>query len=99
MNIFQIKAEIAAKCGVAVPNLVMVRQLTEDKQPTEWLSHWDNDNRIRVTMHEDVFKKIQADPKKCTGLAIKKSIEEATDERAAYTRIIVITPQHIVGTF
>ena len=98
MNIVQLKTELSTKCGVQFPTLTMVRQLAEDQTPTEWLSHWDNDNRIRVTMHQDVFGKIKADPK-FNGLALKKELVEATEIRAAYTRFVVITPKNIEGVF
>lgn len=99
MNIQQIKSAIATSLGIQLPNLVMVRQLDETtKAPQPWLSHWDNDNRVRVTMHEDVFNRIKAKPEEA-GLAFKKSIVEATPERAAYTRVVVITPENIEATF
>lgn len=98
MNIEQIKSAIAANMGVSLPNLIMVRQFNEDKVPQPWLSHWDNDHRIRVTMHEDVFNQIKADTSKA-GLAFKKEVVEATSERAAYTRFVVITPANIEATF
>jgi hypothetical protein len=72
------------------------------KQP--WLSHWDNANRIRITMHEEIFVKLMAN-KAMGGLAIKfeqiaaepaKGDQEARD---AYKRYVVITPLHIEGTF
>ena len=99
MNIQQIKTEIATKCKVQLPNLVMVRQLNEQKEPTEWLSYWDNDSRLRITMHEEVFGKIKADPKNFTGMAIKKELVAATEDRDAYTRVIIITPKNIEAVF
>lgn len=99
MNIVQIKAEVAAKTGFPCPNLQMVRQFEEDgTTPTQWLSSWDNTNRIRVTMHEDVLNKVKAEPE-FTGLALKTEIVPATADRAAYTRMVVITPLHIEATF
>ena len=97
MNIQQIKAEISAKSGVQFPNLSMVRQFDEQGVKQPWLSHWDNDNRIRVVMHEEVFEDIKSNPAKAD-LALKKEVVEATDDRAAYTRFVVITPKNIEGT-
>lgn len=93
MDIQQIKDQIGLK------NLVMVRQFEQDTNtPTPWLSHWENDSRIRVTMHEEVFNQIKADPEK-SGLAVKKELIHANGERAEYIRFVVITPRNIEGTF
>lgn len=99
MNILQLKTDLTASLKVPITQLTMVRQFEEDKStPTPWLSHWDNDNRIRVTMHEDILKTLKENPK-FPGLAYKKEIVEATEQRAAYTRIVVITPRNIEATF
>lgn len=99
MDIEQLKAAIARDTGIAVPVLMMVRQLDQNtEEPQPWLSHWDNANRLRITMHEDIFNQIKADKTK-QGLAYKKELVTATPERDAYTRIVVITPQNIEATF
>lgn len=95
MNITQLKADINAKHGTKLTSLNMVRQFDETgklKQP--WLSHWDNDNRVRITMHEDVLKQVQENPS-MEGLAAKVEIVPETPERASYTRLVVITPKNI----
>ena len=110
MNIQQIKQQISAITGVPIIALNMVRQMTQETQgtetpePTEWLSHWDNDNRIRVTMHENVLKTIKDDPK-VNVLALKNTLVEAEGQpgddayRAAYRRFVVITPNFIEASF
>lgn len=99
MDIKQIKAELAAKLGFAIPNLQMVRQFEQDETtPAPWLSHWDNDHRVRVVMHEDVFKQIVADQNFNT-LALKYEEIPATTERESYKRFVVITPRNIEATF
>ena len=40
--------------------LSMVRQFSKDGVKQEWLSHWDNDRRIRVSMHQNVFEIINS---------------------------------------
>lgn len=104
MNITQIKAAISAVTGHPLPFLQFTTQLDQDKNPTPWVSHWDNINRIRVTMHEEVLKAIK-DDLTFSGLAYK--IEQVQPEpdattgeaKSPYTRIILITPKNIVGTF
>lgn len=100
MNIVDIKAAIAAKTGFPLPHLTMVRQMEQDKpeEKTEWLSHWDNDNRVRVVMHQDILESIKANPEMAT-LAFKYEEVPETTDRAAYKRFVVITPKNIEATF
>lgn len=98
MNIVQVKEKLSEKTGIKFNELNMKDQLNEDKTPTGWVSHWENDGRIRVVMHKDVLAKIVAD-KNFNGLALKDAeVVEATPERAAYTKFFVITPQDILAT-
>lgn len=92
MNIAQIKTQIGQ------PILNMARQLDEQEVPQPWVSHWDNDNRVRVTMHDDVFNTILAD-KLFDKLAYKKEVVLANEKRAEYTRYVVITPKQLLATF
>lgn len=104
MTIAQVKAEIASKSKTVVATLNMVRQLDKENKPSEWLQHWDNDTRIRIVMHQDVFEQIKAN-RDFEGLAVKPAIQvdAHTDEKgkevAAYTKYFVITPKNIEATF
>lgn len=106
MNINHIKLQVAADTNqVPVPVLNMVRQINQEtKEPTPWLTHWDNANRRRVVMHEEVFTKIVSDPT-FNGLALKFEMvtpeaAEGEEEKSPYSRHIVIIPKaEIVGTF
>lgn len=51
--------EIKKQLGLVVLN--MVRQFDEQGNKTVWVSHWDNDRRIGVTMHESVMGVIKVD--------------------------------------
>lgn len=90
MNISELKAVIG------LGSLLMVRQTEQDdaKTPTDWLSHWDNDKRIRVTMHQDVLAKIKAEPN-FNGLALKPKELVSPEGKAPYTRYIVIIPANV----
>lgn len=99
MNINDIKTQIG------LSHLLLVRQMDQVNPTvkTEWLSHWDNDKRVRVTMHQDVLARIQADPTK-PGLGLKKELVLAHNRAdgsavADYTRYVVITPANIEATF
>lgn len=89
MNIQEIKAKTEQT------TLAFQRQLTEDNQQTQWLSHWDNDKRIRVSAHEDVITKIKAD-NNCKDLALKMEVVQPADaSKPTYTRFVIITPKNI----
>lgn len=92
MDINMIKATIATITGKPLLSLDMSRQLDVDKKPTQWYSYWDNDNRIRVVMHEDIFAKLKADKTAVTGLALKPVAIVVPDGKPSYMRFVVITP-------
>lgn len=99
MTTLEIKALINAKEGIVLPTLSFQRQFGEDKvTPQPWVSHWDNDHRIRITMHEDVMAILKANPMR-GDLAVKDELVAATDTRAQYKRYIIIVPKNIEYTF
>lgn len=98
MNITSVKQQIAESTGIQLPTLMLSRQKDENAVPQPWLSYWDNDKRVRITMHDDVANKIAANPT-FDGLAYKKELVAAKGERAEYTRFVVITPTSVVHTF
>lgn len=103
MNISEIKAAISAKVGTVIGTLSMVRQFDADptdatkKVASPWVSHWDNDARIRITMHEDIMNQLKTNPAK-SDLAIKYELVQPAD-KAPYHRFVVITPKDIEATF
>ena len=109
MNIQELIEEVGSilfGAGKSLPKLTMVTQF-EDKEktkPTKYVSHWDNANRIRVVMHEDIMELIKADVN-YNGLGYKE-IEtitpvtaEGVEGKEPYTRIIIITPRNIRASF
>ena len=98
MTITDLKTTVAEKASIKLPTLMLSRQLDENKVPQPWLSHWDNDGRVRITMHEDVAKKIKEDPK-FDGLAFKYEEVPAKEDRLAYRRFVVINPTSVEMTF
>lgn len=98
MNIQEIKQNISAQTGKPFPKLDMARQLTEDKLPTSWYSHWDNVNRVRVVMHEDIFNKL-VENTSMEGLALKPMDTVTPEGKPPYTRFVVITPTSIEASF
>lgn len=99
MNIQQIKVQIAQENNVVITALDLVRQFEDEAKtvPTDWLSAWIPEKRIRVAMHQDVLATIKTNPIMDT-LALKKEVVDAHDATEEYTRYIVITPKHIVAS-
>ena len=111
MTIQQIKTKVSTQLGFTLVALNMVRQFEDEAKtiPQLWLSHWEDDHRVRVVMHQEVFDVIKADPKTDV-LAVKYEFLPEQEEvavdgkvtvqyRAAYHRFVVITPKHIEACF
>jgi hypothetical protein len=106
MTISEIKAEISLKAGIpSIGTLSLSRQFAEDStpenpKPTEWLSYWNNEHRVRVIMHEDVAKQIATTPN-FAALAVKpmEIVQPEDASKPPYKRFIVITPTNVEFTF
>jgi hypothetical protein len=108
MNINQLKPNMASAISAvlgkpySLPEINLYTQVDKDTQvQTEFLSHWDDIERVRITMHQDILAKIKADPT-FSGLAFKKP-EVVTPQAGAksektYLHVIVITPNNIAAT-
>lgn len=98
-SILQIKASIG------VDTLVFLQQPSSENKEvmTDWVAHWDDTNRIRVVMHNDVLAVAKADPTAPKFLLKKEAVaahKSATGDLVAeYTRFVIITPRNIVATF
>jgi len=51
-------AEIKSKLNIAALELNTAKD-SNDK-PTDWMRHWDNDNRIAVSIHKELVAEIKA---------------------------------------
>lgn len=106
MNISQLKVAIAASVashipGFTLPLLQLNTQVDKDDETktTDWVSHWDDTNRVRISMPREVMAKVIAD-KEFAGLAFKKpEIVPAHGDVAQYLRVTIITPTSIEATF
>ncbi len=77
MDILQVKSQI----GVA--SLELNTALDKDGQATEWMRHWDNDNRVSVSIHKDLVAKLKAQGTKIKSLGLQT--EKREGEQGAYT--------------
>ena len=73
--------------------LKLVRQLDENKEKTKWLSHWDAENRVRVTINESVFNKINENRKlNILEMKVKNIISKQTGIQYARYRAFILSP-------
>ncbi len=75
MTLTDLKSTISQTFGfplVAMNLQAQVDLQTGDINP-EWVSHWENTKRVRITLHTEVLAHIKADPK-CNNLAFKQSV-------------------------
>ena len=87
MNISEIKSQL----GYSALNLNTAND--SDGNPTPWMRHWDNDNRIAVSIHKDTIAKIQSeDP---STLAIQSEVRTGAQGDYVAKRIVMYTPAEL----
>ena len=89
MNLAQIKTEVNIK------SFQLNTAKDSNQQPTDWMRHWDNDNRVAVSIHKDLVQELQADPE-INSLGLQK--ETRSGEKGEYTayRIVKYNPAEVV---
>lgn len=80
-------AEIKSQLGYTVLNLNTA--LDKDNQPTEWMRHWDNTNRVAVSLHKDTLTKIKATPT-MPNLALQKETKTGAQGDYIAMRIVAV---------
>lgn len=87
MNLQQIKD------ALGIPALSLNTAKDKNDQPTDWMRHWDNDNRVAVSIHKDTVKAIQEKQEVTLGL----QTETRTGSKGEYTakRIVAYTPAEV----
>ena len=85
MDLQQIKAQL----GIAQFNLNTAED--GDGNKTEWMRHWDNENRTAISIHKDTVARIKAEPN-INSLGLQS--EERQGSKGAYMayRIVAYTP-------
>jgi hypothetical protein len=81
MNISEIKASVGVKV------LELRTATTEAGADTDWMRHWDNDNRVAVSIHKDLVKDLKGDPGIAT-LGLQKEIR--TTSKGSYTAFRIV---------
>lgn len=82
--------EIKSKLGIATFNLNTSTD-KDGKKDAEWMRHWDNDNRVAVSIPTEVVTKLKADSTIGT-LGIQTEMK--TGKQGEYTshRIVMFKP-------
>lgn len=99
-----IKARVALVAGVTYGTLDFRQQykevVAEDGTKSEveepWVSMWDNDSRLRITMHQDIMEILKKD-RNFNGLAMKdmETVTPTDTTKPTYRRFVIITPRDI----
>lgn len=107
MQMSQLKVAIeaavkATKPSFTLPVLTMNTQLDKDDKDkvTEYVSHWDDTQRVRITMHREIMDKLKKEPQ-FAGLAFKapKEIQPSDPAKSPYLHVVIITPESIEAVF
>ncbi|NCO74338.1 MAG: hypothetical protein GW856_03635 [Cyanobacteria bacterium] len=82
-------AQIKEQVGVAQLELNTAND--KDGKPTDWMRHWDNDNRVAVSIHKELVSELKADAN-ISSLGLQT--EKRTGEQGDYTahRIVRYSP-------
>lgn len=80
--------EIKSQLGIST---LQLNTATKDDKPTEWMRHWDNANRMAVSIHKELVAELKANANE-GNLGLQK--EERTGAQGTYTayRIVKFTP-------
>lgn len=73
-------AQIKSKLGINQLELRTAQDLNGNN--TDWFRHWDNDNRIAISIHKDLAKELQSNPA-LTSLSLQT--ESRAGEQGPYT--------------
>jgi len=84
MNISELKEQL----GISTLNLNTAKD--KDDKPTDWMRHWDNDNRVAVSIHKDLVKEIKSG--NVTTLGLQEEEREGSKGKYIAKRIVKYTP-------
>ena len=87
MNIDEIKSEL----GYTSLNLNTAQD--KDGNDTDWMRHWDNTQRVAVSIHKETVKSIQEDG--ATTLGIQTETREGSQGDYTAHRIVLYTPAEV----
>lgn len=84
--------DVKNKLGVSA--LVVAPAKAKDGTATDWMRSWDNDNRVQVSVHNDVVTKIKAG---CKTLGVKTETKTSATSQKEYTAHIIVAYNDMEG--
>lgn len=84
-------SELKAKLGVETLNLNTAKDTNGNA--TDWLRHWDNDNRVAISIHKDTVAKIKAENPSTLG--IQEETREGNQGAYIAKRIVLFNPAEV----
>lgn len=96
MDIQEIKATLGvARLGLDVATKADGTPATTigaDNKVTTWLRHWDNNKRVAISIAQDLYDEIKANPTGITNLALQAGTRTGSKGEYVTQRIIRYTP-------
>lgn len=59
-------------------------------EPSKWMRHWDNDNRVAISIHEDTVNKLKSGDSSPLGL--QSEVREGSQGEYTAHRIVMYSP-------
>lgn len=85
MNLVQIKEKLN------IPALELNTAKDKNDQDTPWMRHWDNDNRVAVSIHKELVAELKADAN-ISSLGLQSEEREGSKGKYMAYRIVKFTP-------
>jgi hypothetical protein len=86
-------SEIKSKLGYSTLNLNTAQDA--EKKDTEWMRHWDNEERIAVSIHKDTIKALQGEGGDKVNLDIQTGTRDGAQGSYITKRIVMFTPAEL----
>jgi hypothetical protein len=81
MNLAQIKTKLG------IPQFELNTATNEAGEKTEWMRHWDNENRVAVSIHKDTVAELKTNSK-INSLGLQH--ETRTGEKGEYSSYRIV---------
>jgi len=85
MTLAQVKEQLGIK------SLELNTAEDKDGNATPWMRHWDNDNRVAVSIHKELVEELQADAN-IASLGVQTETREGDQGEYKAIRIVKYSP-------
>ena len=83
------------KTKLEIPQLELNTAKNMAGENTEWMRHWDNDNRIAISLHKDLVAELKAD-KNISSLGLQEETRQGDKGDYLAVRIVKYTPAETI---